>query len=367
MGFSIKLAPGIRVRASSRGVRTSLGPRVARVHVGAGGTGISTGLGPVGYYTRVGGSSRGNSSHRVNQSLAATSRQQANADKAAEAQRLEAAFAALLSLHRETFPVAQRGRVAPPPEPPSKQLRSLYRAEARTGSSVFDRGRRRQALALADQRAAAAVTEARTEIARQAAAQQTRLDTHWSDLLACAPDAVLMALAQAFEDNEAAASAVGIEDKEVSLVVIVPPISHVPERKPAVTKAGNLSLKKLTKTETADLYKQLVFGHLLVTLREAFAVAPGLESARVVAVRPSDPDAHGRSSPEVLAAVSCARSSLAGVLWEQADAVQVVNDCCTETILVQKGVTRALQPVPLAAEPELRALLDAVDVGELPD
>jgi hypothetical protein len=36
MGFSIKIAPGVRVRASSRGVRTSIGPRVARVHVGAG-------------------------------------------------------------------------------------------------------------------------------------------------------------------------------------------------------------------------------------------------------------------------------------------------------------------------------------------
>ena len=35
MGFSVKIAPGVRVRASSRGVRTSIGPRVARVHVGA--------------------------------------------------------------------------------------------------------------------------------------------------------------------------------------------------------------------------------------------------------------------------------------------------------------------------------------------
>ena len=45
MSFSVKIAPGVRVRASSRGVRTSIGPRVARVHVGAGRTGISTGAG----------------------------------------------------------------------------------------------------------------------------------------------------------------------------------------------------------------------------------------------------------------------------------------------------------------------------------
>jgi hypothetical protein len=56
MGFSVKIAPGVRVRASSRGVRTSIGPRAARVHVGGGRTGFSTGLGPVSLYTS--GSSR---------------------------------------------------------------------------------------------------------------------------------------------------------------------------------------------------------------------------------------------------------------------------------------------------------------------
>jgi len=59
MGFSVKIAPGVRVRASSRGIRTSIGPRAARLHVGGGRTGISTGFGPVGYYARLGGGGRG--------------------------------------------------------------------------------------------------------------------------------------------------------------------------------------------------------------------------------------------------------------------------------------------------------------------
>jgi hypothetical protein len=33
-----------------RGVRARIGPRIARLHVGAGGTGFSTGAGPVSYY-----------------------------------------------------------------------------------------------------------------------------------------------------------------------------------------------------------------------------------------------------------------------------------------------------------------------------
>src|SRR3954454_21475669 len=45
-GVSIKLAPGVRVRASTRGVRASVGPRAARVHVGSGRTQVSSGVGP---------------------------------------------------------------------------------------------------------------------------------------------------------------------------------------------------------------------------------------------------------------------------------------------------------------------------------
>ena len=43
----------------------------------------------------------------------------------------------------------------------------------------------------------------------------------------------------------------------------------------------------------------------------------------------------------------------------------MLNECCTEKLVIQKGTTRALQPVPLDAEPELRALLAAVDMEDL--
>ena len=95
---------------------------------------------------------------------------------------------------------------------------------------------------------------------------------------------MLLTLNEAFADNEAAASAVGVDGREVTMLVLVPGDSQIPQRKPTVTPAGNLSLKKLTKTEIADFYKELVFGHAVVTLREAFAVAPGIQSARIVAL-----------------------------------------------------------------------------------
>lgn len=366
MGFSIKIAPGVRVRASSRGVRTSLGPRVARVHLGSGRPGISTGVGPVGYYASIGSSrprSTGGGSAR--QQMAATARQQALADKAAEAERLRQAFAAIAGLHREEFPAARRATAPPPPEPPVKQLRQLYRAQAVRGISFFDRAARREAIKTAEERVAAGIASGRAELARQAARYQTWLDYEWDALLACEPETVLHALNDAFADNDAPAAAVGIEGKEVSLLVVVPPVDVVPDRKPGLTAAGNLSLKKLTKTEAAEAYKQLVCGHLVLTLREAFAVAPGVGSARVVAVRAASADAYGNVKPEVMVAARCRRAALAEVSWQRVGAEQVVNDCCTEQILVQKGATRALQPVSLDDQPQLRALLDAVDMSEL--
>ncbi|TYB46147.1 DUF4236 domain-containing protein [Actinomadura chibensis] len=59
MGFGFRVGvPGMSVRVSSRGVRTSVGPRVARVHRGAGRTRVSSGMGPFFASTSVGGGRR---------------------------------------------------------------------------------------------------------------------------------------------------------------------------------------------------------------------------------------------------------------------------------------------------------------------
>jgi hypothetical protein len=103
------------VRASSRGIRTSIGPRAARVHIGGGRTGISTGAGPVSLYTSIGGGSRrGGSSPQ-----AAYQRQLAQQDRASMAQHLAESFLRILNLHRVDFPLAQRP-VAPEPTTPDR-------------------------------------------------------------------------------------------------------------------------------------------------------------------------------------------------------------------------------------------------------
>src|SRR3954470_404569 len=86
LGFSVKLAPGVRIRASSRGVRTSIGPRAARIHVGGGRAGFSTGAGPVSYYTPLSGSRRSTGGRST--SAGASQRALAQAAKAQQAHEL---------------------------------------------------------------------------------------------------------------------------------------------------------------------------------------------------------------------------------------------------------------------------------------
>ncbi len=368
MGFSVRLAPGVRVRASSRGVRTSLGPRVARVHVGGGRPGVSTGVGPISYYSSLGSGQRPRTTGgtaAANRQLVAAARTQAQADKLAEAQHLSDELARILDLHREDFSPATKPIATPPPQVPLADIQRRHRAEAKRATSFFARENRRQALLRADVLAAEEAERTRREQADQTAQYQYLLDAWWSALEACEGDVVLATLAKAFEDNEAAAAAMGVDGREVTLIVVIPATSAIPERKPAATPAGSLSLKKLTKTERASLYTQLVCGHVIVTLREAFAVVPGIASARIVAIRPSDPDACGRRRPEVIAAARCTAQALQQVRWDQADAVRVFNDCCTERMLIHKGIAKELQPIPLSGEPGLVALLQSIDMEEL--
>jgi hypothetical protein len=361
----VKLAPGVRVRASSRGLRTSVGPRAARVHFGSGRTGFSTGAGPVGYYTSVGGSRSRSTGGARRTSTGASSRALAAAAKAQEAQHLIAALTGILELHRDEFPPAQRPLAPPPPEPDVAAIKNKHRKAALTGVGMFNRSGRATAKNAAEQAAAAEVAAIRAHDAQLHAEYQQQLDQMWTQLTHNDPDVVLGALAEAFEDNEAAASPVGVEGAEASMVVLVPGVDAVPERKPATTTAGNLTLKKLTKRETADFYKLLVCGYTLATVKEAFAVAPGLTHVRVVALRLAGRDAYGNARVEAVLGARFARVALGGVRWADADASVVVNDTSEDLTVKQAGPSKDLGALDLSAETDIASLVATVDIEDL--
>lgn len=375
VGFSIKLAPGVRVRASSRGIRTSLGPRAARVHIGGGRTGFSTGVGPVGFYTslgagggRSGPGGRGTSAAAYQRQLAAQQRQAVQAQRAEEAQQLAQAFLRILDLHRVNFPAATRP-VAPEPAPPDRaSIYRHYEQHALAGIGFFERTKRAQAKQRAAQWTDAEVQRQWTSLLEQQASWQQYLDQRWQQLCSNDPDVVLETLEEAFEDNEAPSAAVGVTGDEVSLVVLVPTVEQVvPERMPTTTQAGNLSLRKLPQRDRAAYYKQFVCGQVLVTLREAFAVAPAIGSARVAVLRHDGPDSYGRPRVSCLLATEIHRASLHGVRWAEADAASIVNDTSTQLLLNPRARTGELLPVPLSGEPALSELINAVDLTELTD
>lgn len=363
MGFSIKVAPGVRVRASARGVRTSVGPRAARMHFGSGRTGFSTGIGPVSVYSNGSGSRRSGSSRSV--STGASTRALAQAEKARQAQKLVSAFEAITALHRQEFPNVQRSVAPPPPPIDVTAIEKRHQQAALDGVGLFNRSGRAAAKAAAKQ-AAHQEAEALAASAREArAAYQAQLDAWWNRLQTNDPEVVLATLSQAFEDNDAAAAPVGVNGREAAVVVVVPPESAVPERRPATTTAGNLTLKKLTKAETADFYKLMVCGYVLATVKEALAVAPGITEVRVVAIRSAGVDAYGKPRTEAVLGAQFTRDALRGVAWSTVDATRVVNDTSTDLTARFIGASKAFAPLDLEKEREIAAVLDAVDASGL--
>jgi hypothetical protein len=165
--------------------------------------------------------------------------------------------------------------------------------------------------------------------------------------------------------NEAPSAPIGVSGSDLSTVVLVPNVDIVPERKPTTTAAGNLSLKKMTKTERGALHTILVASHMLLTVREALAVAPGITTVRVIALRQARVDAFGDPHIDVLMAASFERSRLAAVRWSEADANTILQDAAVELMLNMKRATSELQPVNLDKEPAVQELMQHVEIDEL--
>jgi hypothetical protein len=227
MGMSFKVAPGVRVRASSRGISAGVGPRAARVHVGTRGVGVSSGVGPVSGYKHLGGGGRPASGGArrssyggpTKASIAARERELKATAREAGIERVSALEQALVSVHKETFPPATRVVLPPPedvdpgpirsdleeaaeipalieatggggvaptapaPEPVDRyELMREHRKRARAGTPIFRLRERIEAASNADREAE---VEAVAEADRRTAAQrveQARLDVLWAEL-----------------------------------------------------------------------------------------------------------------------------------------------------------------------------------------
>jgi hypothetical protein len=269
-----------------------------------------------------------------------------------------------MNAHRQEFPVAT-APVAPAPAPIDKNaILERCEREALQGIGVLHRSDRAAARRQASKVAAAQIAEADSQQHEQRASLQRELDDQWRRLLANDPDVVADTLTEAFEDNEAPAAVTGVHGAEVSAVLLVPDASAIPERMPELTPAGNLSLKKLTKTVRDAFYYSLVCGHVLVTVREVLAVAPSVDAVLVAAVRRSPPDVYGVRHPECILAAQFRRDQLAGVRWDMATAADIVSQASAD-LLTQQTASGELRALDLTDEPALAGLLQAIDSTDL--
>ncbi|GII33506.1 hypothetical protein [Planotetraspora mira] len=152
------------------------------------------------------------------------------AEKAQQAQALAGAFDAINNIHREGFAPATPP-IAPQPSPVDESaIRKRHESKALEGIGIFKRSERTVAKEHARRTGEQEIARVRQELTAQRAEWQAALDARWNQLCANNPDVVLETLAEAFDDNEAPAAAVGIVGGEVALAVLVPNADTVPDR-----------------------------------------------------------------------------------------------------------------------------------------
>lgn len=291
------MAPGVRVRVSSRGVRTSVGPRGARVHVGGGRTGISTGVGPVTLYSGLGSSGSGGRSRSTASSSAATYRRQVAAaqrsarleEQTAAARQAQAALLELTSAHRAAFAPASRPIAPDPLNLDEAAVANHFREAHLAGVSRLDRSGRRAAAAAADLQTREYLAHARANASVYRAQTQAALDAEWQLLVCGDSDRVMEVVADALADNGAVATPVESNGASISIVMVAPPESDLPDVRPHQTASGAWTTKKMTAAERSELYLDIVCSHVLTTAKETFAVAPSLVEVAIAVVRDEAP------------------------------------------------------------------------------
>jgi hypothetical protein len=197
----------------------------------------------------------------------------------------------------------------------------------------------------------------------QYVAVQREIDQLWQRLITNDPDVVLAVLSYAFQTSGANAAPLGVWDGEAHMALLAPDPAALPERYPTTTAAGNLSLKKFTKGEIADLYKQLVAGLVLLTAKEVFALAPGITDIRIVALRGTPADPYGNIHPESILAAHIPRAALNGVQRTRVDALSIVNKISSELLTRTAGPSKAFAPLDLKTEPEIARLTQVITSG----
>jgi hypothetical protein len=303
------------------------------------------------YYTGLGGS----------RSSSGRSPSPTQLEKELRFESLHAQLKALLEVHHVDFPAAKPPVAPEPPPVDKKAFVSARKKQELAGIPFWKLGLRKDAKKRAAELAEEDVEVERERVVAERFQRQAELDERWKRLTNNDPETVISAIEEAFEDNEAPATPVDVEDDVLSLVMMAPGEDAVPDKKPALTPSGNPTVKRMNKTETADAYVTLVFGHLLATVKEALACAPEIDQVKTVVVRRTPKDIYGRQHLEALFAATYDRKNMERIQWKDALAPEIAIEGGQDVLVQLKGRAKTLQPLDLTREAQLVSLLEVLD------
>jgi hypothetical protein len=205
--------------------------------------------------------------------------------RAQEAVQVHDRLTLLMAVQRERFASSARPIVPIPQRQDAGPVAKADWRRRRREVRPWRRSARKELHQDVQQQAQEQVELAYQSACHEAEAAQAEADAWWRALTIGDGPVTTAALQAAFADNTAPVAVTWAQGSHAMLVLSVPPLSVIPAKKAHVTPSGRLSSKAWTKTELNGVYVSLIGSHLLGTLREAFAVAPSLESVRVIGVR----------------------------------------------------------------------------------
>jgi hypothetical protein len=190
----------------------------------------------------------------------------------------------LMKVERERFQEISRPIIAPQ-EPVSSK--PFYAAEMtrRRGEYKFYQFAQKKIVSQESWKVADAQANARfLELDKERDFEQAKADAWWALLNEGESQVLADALKLAFSDNQAPVIIQRAQGPEAYLVLVLPDIEVLPEKRMNITPTGRVSSKKWTIAEKNEVYGQLLGAHLIATIREAWAVAPSLKQIRIVGI-----------------------------------------------------------------------------------
>lgn len=359
--FGLKIAPGVSLRASGAGFGASVGPRVARLHAGHGGAGVSSGIGPLTVSSRIGG-----------RSAAPKPRSKARKTKGREpdllddvtrvTQNFEMAFGLLSfgvkAVQRRRARGAQRAENLVK-QKAEQQLCEVHLLDFPSAAPVVVP---RPVLGLKN-RLIPGGKEQHDEALREHTAQQAACDDEWCLLAAHDPAWVIDTVNDAFGDNAAPSVCIDAGQDEgaryMTLVVTVPQ-DDVVVRELWDTPGNPNNPVTREDRAIADVYRRMVSLIVVATAKEALAVAPAADEARVVVVR-WDVRAFSRLPRlDVIYAGTFDRTVLTAD-WSRMTPREHIGAAVNARIDDPRG--RSLRALPLRKHPDLQVLVSELELA----